>query len=368
MKHLHPAPEPNPNALYAGTFYSRSLNFLGVQLQRAKELDKAAIRFSEAQALNPDNVVAVINLAFNKNLRAGSTNTVDLSRATADQFGKYHDWNEVLTAYGPFDETSFCFGYGDWLFQAGLMRQAVAPFNRVRQLAPDNVKTRTLLAQIYIFARLPDKALEVLHDPLTKADRFALTGYDDNSIELDVLAAGAHFQKNETADGVALLEAEITRHPDNEMLLTVAAQSFIMRGLYTNAIQVINRKLARTPDDPQWLYGKGIASLQVGAYNDAVAALSRILEMQTNNPDARFNRAIAYLQSERLDAARADYRQLQSAYTNLFQVAYGLGEIASRQHDTNEAVRNFKIYLANAPTNSAEYKTVRERLTQLGGQ
>ena len=183
-----------------------------------------------------------------------------------------------------------------------------------------------------------------------------------------MLAAAAHFQKNETADGVALLESEIARNPNDETLLLFSAQKFFMLGLYTNALHVINRKLARTPDDPQWIYGKGFASLQLGAYNDAVAALSRILEIQTNNPDALFNRAFAYFKSDRLDAARADMRQLQSTYANSFQVAYGLGEIASRQHDTNEAIRNFKIYLANAPTNSGEFKSVRERLTQFGGQ
>jgi len=378
MMHLHVMPEPNPNALMAGLFYSRSLNFLGVQLQRASELETAAPRlkkleqaatcFSEAEKLNPDNVVAKINFDFNQTLRAGSTSPVDLSRVTADQFGKYRNWSEVLNACGPYDEPSFCFENGAWLMRGGLMRQAVAQFYRVRQLAPNNLAARLFLAQIYIFARQPDRALEALHDPLTDHARFALTDYDDNSIELDVLAAAAHFQKNETADGVALLETEITRHPYDDTLLLASAQSFVMRGLYTNALEVINRKLARTPDDLQWLYGKGIVSLKIGAYNEAVTALSKFLETQTNNPDARFNRAIAYLQSGRLDAARADYRQLQSTYTNSFQVAYGLGEIASRQHDTNEAVRNFKIYLASAPTNSAEFKTVRERLARFGGQ
>jgi tetratricopeptide (TPR) repeat protein len=364
--HLHVPPEPNPNALMAGIFYSRSLDFLGVQLQRAGELEKAATRFSEAQQLNPDNVVAKINLDFNKTLRAGSPAAVDLSRVTADQFGKYHNWNEVLNANGPFDETSFCFENGVGLVQGGLMRQATVQFNRVRQLAPDNLAARLFLARIYVYSRKPDQALEALHDPLTRPKDFSLTEF--NATELNILTSAARFQKNEIADGVNLLETEITRHPDDESLLTIAAQAYMMRGLYTNAIHAINRKLARTPNDLQWIYGKGIASLQIGAYNDAVTALSKILETQTNNPDALFNRGVAYFKNERLDAARADFRQLQSAYTNSFRVAYGLGDIAARQHDTNEAIRNFKIYVANAPTNSAEFKTVRERLTQLGGQ
>jgi tetratricopeptide (TPR) repeat protein len=369
MKHLHAAPEPNPNAILAGTFYSRSLNFLGVQLQRAHELDQAASCFSEAQALNPDNVVASINLDFNKNLRAHKPVAVNPSRATADQFGKYHDWSEVMGANGPFDEPSFCFEYGAGLMISQplpLFHQALAAFTRVREVAPENLATRLFLARIYLFSGKPDRAMEALHDPQTSPADFLLNEF--NSTELNYLAAAAHFQNNEKTAGAALLETEIARHPDDETLLMFSVQKFFMVGLYTNALHVINHKLARTPNDLEWLYGKGMASLQIGAYSDAVTALSKILGIQTNNPDVRFNRAIAYLQSGHLDDARADFLQLQTTFTNSFRVAYGLGDIASRQHDTNEAVRNYKIYLANAPTNAAEIKAVRERLTQLGGQ
>ena len=366
MLHLHIAPESNPNAVLAGTYYSRSLNFIGVQVQRAGDLEPAANLFNDAGALNANNVVANINLAFNKNLRAGTPSVVDLSRATSDQFGQYHDWNEVMAANGPFDETSFCFEYGASLMQSHWLRQAAAEFNRVRQLAPDNLATRLFLASIYLANHHPDQALEVLHDPLTRPFRFALTEF--NSTDLNVLAATAHFQKQEAAAGAALLESEMSRHPDDETLMLVSAEVFNRAGLYTNALRAIDRKLARSPNDPVWLYGKGRVSAQIGAYDAAVTALSRFLEIETNHPDALFRRAVAYLQTDRLDAARADFRQLQAAYTNDFQVAYGLGEIAWRQRQTNEALRNYRIYLANAPTNAAELKTAREHVTQLGGK
>ena len=109
---FHVPREQNQNAILAGTFYSRSLDFWGVQLQRANELEKAAAAFARAKELNPDNVVAQINLQFNQNLRAGKSVPVDPSIATRDQFGKYHDWNEVLNANGPFDEPSYCFAEG----------------------------------------------------------------------------------------------------------------------------------------------------------------------------------------------------------------------------------------------------------------
>jgi len=363
MMHLHVPSEPNINAVMAGGYYSRGLDFYAVQLQRTNQLEKAAKLFAAAKEMNPENVVAVRNLEFNKLLRSGSESVRAVERVSADQFGKARNWNEVLGANGPYDDTSFCFEYGAWLMQAELRRQAVGPFTRVRQLSPNNLAARLFLAQIYIFNQLPDRALEALHDPMTWPLRFALT--DFNSTELNVLAAAAYLQKNETAPAIALLEQEIERHPDNNTLQMSAAQSFMMHGLYTNALRVINHKLARSPDDVQWVYGKAFASLQIGAYHDAEVAFTRVLDMQTNNPDALFNRAFAYYQDGKLDSARADFRRLQSSYTNAFQVAYGLGEIAWRKHETNEAIHNYQIYLANAPTNSAELKTVRERLESL---
>jgi tetratricopeptide (TPR) repeat protein len=364
LQRLHIVPEPNQNAIFAGMFYSRSLNFWGVQLQRAGELDQAATNFIAAQNLNPDNVVAGINLEFNRKLRAGSALAVDPNRVNPDQFGKSRSWSEVIAANGPFDEISFTFEDGMLLaMQNGFFRQAVVPFTRVRQLAPENLDARLQLAQIYIFNRLPDPALEALHDPLTHPAKFALT--KDNSTGLNVLAAAAYFQKNENTEGITLLEKEISRHPDDDTLLTASVQACMMHGLYTNALPIIERMLAKTPDDPKWIFAKGYSELQLGNYNRAIVSLTRVLEIQTNDPTARFHRALAYIDSKKLDSARADYMELQSNYTNSFQIAFGLGEIAWQQHETNEAIRNYQIYLANAPTNTAEATNVIERLNSL---
>jgi tetratricopeptide (TPR) repeat protein len=366
MARLHVVYEQNPNAVAAGTFYSRDFDFWGVQLQRAGEMEKAADCFEMAQKLNPDNVVAQINLKFNRDLRDGRTAPVDPSKVTRDQFGKYHDLNEVIGAGGPFDEPSFCYVNGIILARGnGYFRQAVASFNRVCELEPDYLSARLLLGQLYLFCHLPERTLEVLHDPLTQPQKFSLT--DANSTELNVLAAGAYLQVTNFTQGARLLELEIARHPDNNDLLKAAAQALVLRGLYTNALTIIDNKLKTVPDDPTWLFGKGYVCMQIHAYDAAAAAFTRVLGIQTNNADARFDRALAYLDSDKLDAARADYRQLQQTLTNSFPVAYGLGEIAWRRHETNEAIRNYKIYLANANTNTAEATNILLRLRELEG-
>ncbi|MGA2854681.1 MAG: tetratricopeptide repeat protein, partial [Verrucomicrobiota bacterium] len=361
---FHVSREPNQMALLAGFYFSRSLDFWGVELQRAGEPEKAAAYFDTAQKLNPDNLVAQINLDFNKTLRAGGAAVVNLSKATTDRFGKYGTWSAVLDANGPFDEPSFCFESGVILAGAnGYLRQAVASFDRVRELAPDNLPARLWLGRIYLMARLPQRALEAMRDPLEHPGKFSLV--ETNEIQLHMLAAAAFFEETNFTRGAELLETEIALHPEDDNLLAAAAQAYMVRGMFTNALGVIDRKLKSAPDDPAWLYSKGYISIQLKNYAAAIAALSRVLEVQTNNNNALFNRAIANLDSDRLDAARADYLRLQQSFTNSFQVAYGLGEIAWRQHDTNEAVRNYQIYLANASTNTGEAQNILERLREL---
>lgn len=367
----HVEREANPAAVLLAPDCSRDLDFWGVELQRAGNLARAAACFDDAQKISPDNVVAKINLDFNQTLRAGGPVSVDLSKATTDQFGKFQTWRDVMVANGPFDEPSFCYAIGDgflrneyygqsWPFT----HQALAQFERVMQLAPGNLDARFKLAQIYLVSfRRPDRALDVLRDPLEHPESFSL--FETNETKLNVFAASAYFQETNFARASKLLDTEMARHPDDNTLFASAAQAYMAHGLYDQALKVVDRRLKAEPDDPAWLYAKGYVSIQLKDYEAAIAAFSRVLDVQTNNNNALFNRAIANLDSGRLDAARADYLRLQQIYTNAFPVAYGLGEIAWRQHDTNEAIRNYEIYLASAGTNSDEAKAIAERLKSL---
>jgi tetratricopeptide (TPR) repeat protein len=368
LKNFHVSREPNHNAVLAGTFYSRSLDFWGVQLQRANELTKAAASFDRAIRVNPDNFVAQINREFNESLRAGKRVPLDLAKAgNSDQLGKYHTWNEVLSVNGPFDEPSFCLFEGIGLVaQNRLNRQAVAPLARVRELEPDNLDARLWLGQIFVLSHLPDRALEVLRDPLEEPGKFSLAVSD--ATELNVIAATAYFQKDDLARGKQLLEAEIARHPADDALRNAAVQVYVNRNLFTNALELIDHKLRLTPDDPAWLLGKGRVLIQAKAYDEAIDALSRALSIQATNSSVLFARAVAYLNSGRLDAARADYKTLRQSLTNSFQIDYGLGEIAWRKHETNEAIANYQRYLANTDTNSGEATNIIQRLRELKGR
>jgi tetratricopeptide (TPR) repeat protein len=205
----------------------------------------------------------------------------------------------------------------------------------------------------------------VLHDPLTHPEKFSLAR--TNLTDLNIIAATAYFQKNDLTQGTQLLEAEMARHLADDGLRNAIVQVYVSHNLFTNALSLIDYKLQFTPDDPAWLLNKGYILVQSKAYPEAIDVLSRVLAIQTNNNNALFDRAIAYLNSGQLDAARADYKALQLSLTNSFQVDFGLGEIAWRKHETNEAIINYKHYLANADTNTDEAANVIRRLRELGG-
>jgi tetratricopeptide (TPR) repeat protein len=182
------------------------------------------------------------------------------------------------------------------------------------------------------------------------------------------MEAAAYFQKEDLARGTQLLETEISRNPTNDVLLATAVQFYAVKGLFTNVLAVIDSRLRNSPDDAGWLFRQSLVYLQFKDYDKAIPVLNRVLSLQTNNSTARFNRAIAYLNSGKLSDARADYEKLSQTYTNSFRIDYGLGEIAWRQHATNDAIKYYKLYLANANTNTAEATNIIQRLRQLRGQ
>jgi tetratricopeptide (TPR) repeat protein len=76
-------------------------------------------------------------------------------------------------------------------------------------------------------------------------------------------------------------------------------------------------------------------------------------------------RAIANLRTGRLEEAQHDYEAVQKVAPKMFQIFYGLGEIAWQKHETNAAISNYQSYLANSPENTNEINTVKARLKEL---
>ncbi|HWH71781.1 MAG TPA: tetratricopeptide repeat protein, partial [Candidatus Sulfotelmatobacter sp.] len=369
LAQAHLPSDPNADAAILASFYSRALDFWGVQLQKADHLPQAAARFERALNLNPDNLVAQINLEYNGNLRTKRKASVQLSQSIEDQFGKYRNWDQIVGANGPFDEPSFCYEQGRAFARSGNYRQAAHEFTRVKKLAPDNLSARLYLAQISLLSQMPDAALQEVQT--IQAD--LASACQTNFIELLSIQTSAHLVKNDPDGAKAVVQKALTTYPTNTDLLATFAQVYMNFGHYSNALEILERQIKVQPNSPEALINKGFACLQMKAYQQAITPLTLALSLETNNTSdtyyrALFNRAIAYLQSDNrdnLDKAQQDYEVLQKAFTNAFRVYYGLGEIAYRKTNNAAAIKNYQLYLANAQTNTEEATNVLARLAEL---
>lgn len=362
LDRLHVPHEPDVNAILAGDYCSRSLNFWGVELQRFGDLTDAAAKFREALKFNTNNVAARLNLDVNDDLAAGRHLSADPSRGALNQFGTFNELQEILREDGPIDDPAFCFEYGWTLAQDNdFYRQAVAPLARAVQLDPDYLQGRIWLARVYGMNRMPDRMFDVLRTPLNQTDESSAA----DSSQLNMLLSAAYFQKNDLANGARLLDKEVSQDPTNQALLATVSKIYVNRGMFSNALDIVDTELRLSPDNATNLITKGYLHNQLRQYKQAISALNRALAIDKENPVGQFQLANAYFGAGDLDAARTNYEKLQRERTNSAQLALSLEEVAWLQHDTNEAIRNIEIYLAHATTNTPQAQLLAQRLRQL---
>jgi Flp pilus assembly protein TadD len=367
QKRLHIPFEPNLTASTLGRFLALSLDTWGVQLERAGELKPAAKRFETAQALNPNNIAARMNLDFNRDLQAGRPQSLQPFRAFEDEFGRYRNWEGLLRDNGPFDDPTHAMMQGLIFLQSHLIREAVLNIERVHQLVPDNLVASFLLARFYAI-RAPDQTLELISEIRTNSPE-SLAEAKIQKPDLAAIEATALFSAHRTAEADHVLQNLMDEYPENERLLAMVAQISTSFGRFTNALIAVQREVALAPTNSAALVIQGYLNIQLGNFKEAIGPLTRALSLETNNYAVQFpaqlDRAIAYLRADRLAEAEHDYLTVLKINPNSFQIYYGLGEIAWRRKDTNAAIANYQLYLTNSVPDSDEAKMISERLQSL---
>ena len=343
-------------------WYSGALNRWGVVLQRNGKWSEAAPCFSLAQDLNADNLPARINIQCNSNLLAHQKMTVTRTQVFPEQFGRYHNLNQVLTECGPFDDPSCCYHLGLDLARGGMLRQAGQQLERIRELVPSDVSVRLMLGDLFTTCAAPDLTLKIVAE--IQADPELRPLGLTNEVEVALLEARAWLAKTNRPVAQGIIYALLATHPGDAGILGRAAATFTAGQSYSDALRLTDRQLQLDPNDAVALARKGNLCILIGDLTNAIPPLTLSLSL-TNAYSARLNRATAYLRTGCLDAAEVDYQDLLKAYPTAYSAFYGLGEIAWQRKDTNTAIRYYEQYASQAGADTAESMLVAARLKSL---
>ena len=360
---LHLIREPDRDGATLGGYYSRALNYWGVQMQKNGHWTEAGACFSRAVDLNPDNSVAEVNLGFNRIHNEGRAYKRDSSKSAVEKWAKYRNWADVMGEYGPYDEPGYCLEQANLYTRAGLYHQAFQHFYRASELDPNDAIPRLAMARFDVLRAMPDAALQIVTEINSDRKRFGIQS--TNQAEVVAIEMAALLSKGQIQEAEAAARAAMEFAPKSETMLATIAQIYINHAVWTNAAKVLDQELEIAPGNVNAWLNRGVVSIQLSQFEEALKPLSEALKLEPGNYPARFNRAIANLQAGHLDEGRTDYEVLVKDFPKMSQLYYGLGEIAYRQKDTNAAIRYYQLYLTNSPPGPEEAKAVTERLKEL---
>jgi tetratricopeptide (TPR) repeat protein len=361
-------PAQNMGTSVPAAMYSRGLTWLGVEAQKAGQLDAARDYFNAALELNPENPSAFISLDYNALLREGKTESTKFSEGAIERIANYGGgWQQIMVSNGPIDDPNACYLVAQIFARGASFRQAAQCLSRIQALAPKALEPRVLLAGILVQARMPDKALELIeqirNEPKEKPTPAGTL------MTLIQSEAWAHIYKNDLASAERILRAAESKYPGDETPFSTLIEIYFRIRQTSNAVALLERELSRNPNHPSALINYAVIKMQGKEYEAAIPMLDRALKADPDNAYALLNRAIANLQLGRLDDARRDYEHIMSKQSRVpHTVHYGLGEIAWRKKLRKPALEHYNDYLKTAPaTPEREEVERRVKLLKAGG-
>jgi tetratricopeptide (TPR) repeat protein len=415
-------------------YYSRGLNYWGVKVQRNNQLKPAGEFFARAFQLNSNNVPAYVNEHFNQGVQAGRAAPPPDSADLEQRFGQLNSVDSLLSENGPFDEPQFCEWLGNIFLSQSLHRQAIQQYSRTVHFQPTNFVARIGIAKGYIYGNWIDRGMEEVASiqkdfpKLPETNRIALVsleaaGYyarNDFPRAEKTLKDAAAAEPDQPAfeqslfelyratrhwtNALEVLDSELHQNPTNSAVLLRKAETYMGMEDLKTADKVLDEVLAVAPRQTSALLYKAFIALQQKRYDAALAAANRILQYDLDNPQALVYRGIVYLEtkeydkafpplnrvlkdhpdqvaalrnrallnlrSDHLKGARQDYEQLRKIMPYSYAVYYGLGEVAYKQKDFEEAEKQYKKYLKYAPKESnaeldEEKQQVQTRLREI---
>ncbi len=316
---------PENYGALVGNYCSRSANYLGVELEKAGDLQRAGELFALALEFNADNPSALINQEYNRKL-PGHPEVLKRSEEAEKRLSRYFgNWDLLLAWNGPVDEPGMRNDQAQTLAQGRNYRQAAQQLLRVSTLNPTNLDARIGLADMCRQAGLFDLALayaaEVRASPqrIHTADRAAL-------IQIE---GWSHAYRNDLPTAEKILREAQAKNPLDEAPYSTLAEIYLRLKRITNAMEVVKQQLKAQPENSNALNNYARLQILNNEFEAAVKVLDHALSLEPKNNLILLNRAICNLKSGKIDDAQRDYQTLEASLPKVpYAVYFGLFDVA----------------------------------------
>jgi len=351
----------NVTGSYFAHYYSAAEDARGVELQLAGRWAEAARAFNHAISLNPNNISAQVNLAFNTNREtAGDTNN---SIAASLNIGSFRTLEQAVAMCGPMDEPYHRIMLGNDCAKSKQPFHAMDQFQRAYELQPGNWGVKLWLASLNLMVGRPAESLATIRElrQLMSTNNY-LTNITAN---LYVLEAQAHLAlKDKAAAQAALAQAIDAAHDDSKMMAD-ALEALWKAGLKNEARELMDGLVQDHPDSLPIRTMRGLLFIQAGQMSEADRDFSHVLAQNPKDQMVLFKRGFVRVQLKQFAAARADFQAMLNNSTNAYPAHYALAQVCQAQNDSAGAKRELEHYLDLAPTNAADYHLAVEQLQKL---
>jgi tetratricopeptide (TPR) repeat protein len=261
---------------------------------------------------------------------------------------------------------------------ADMLKLAIAEYETIARLKPNDVDTKLMLGQLYALnhdsakaeaefkdAQKIDSNSEevVLHmarlyseegDAQRAADTLAAVPIGDRSARIEFALGASYDQLKKPKDAIAAYKRSLDDEPDNTDVQRALANALTMDGQLDEALTVYNAIVAAEPQDaPSQIHISEIQRRQ-GHYDQALATLEKAKGLVQDNLELSYNEALIYdalgkydqatevLRSILVSSAHPDGKYSDSEKSNRSIFLDRLGIIYKEQNKTTEAVAAYK--------------------------
>ncbi len=224
----------------------------------------------------------------------------------------------------------------------GHIREAHGLYQSVLDSSPQNVEAAADLARMFVYAKAPEQALEIL--------RPALVQHADDPVLLTMRAA-AEIGLNKTTDALADVEHALQIAPTNEEAIQVRARLYRKAGDLPGAIAFIERAVQQAPGSK--ILRQVLADLYVDGKQpqQAEKQLRELIGLAPKDVRYRYRLADFLVHQGRLDDAQRALQEAVSAFPTDVQVKLVLVDFVTNRRTGAEGEQILRGFLAHDPDN-----------------